>query len=781
MPLPHKLVKSSSATNIRDMAAVALQQPQPPMGAARDEHVMDTRTPSPVQRSESHESNGHLEADGEDYKPNLSQEVAMLSTKLVNAINYQTNLDDSLQATRHELDMVKQENARIRAEKQSLDDAIKNGFLVRKSYVDETLGKMRAELAKEKAAREEAEKVRKETENELENLTSALFEEANTMVAAARKDTEAVEKRNSQLKSQIKDTEMLLSSQQEQLQDLKLTMEKMSERGDNDTAGRDSVPSTPVGGQPAAMLDALQLSPNAATADITPEHPLYFSQVLMPVLRNDVAAYTDFHDLMQTSRRVHGHSRGTSSGNSIASSGLTSSSQPNLATSSPSLPGAFSFSTNSSPQSANFAPLSSAPPLKDSKFYKRCLAEDIEPTLRLDLAPGLSFLSRRSVLASLLQGSLVVEPFMPQAKFYGPVFACALCGEQRKNEPYVRKHRFRTSEEESAQRYPLCDYCLGRIRAAGDFVGFLRMVNQGHWRAESEVELKGAWEEAIRLRERMFWARIGGGVVPNMVHRSSPSVAARSARASLDSIPEKKRDEKRESVTAAELKGGVVEGMKEGRILMDGETEGSAENERQPEVPSTEKKVDEPTEKLRNIVQTHRKSLSMGRAVVGAPTPTDAPAVPAPAGSSEKPAQPATTTEAPPQTVEQPAEDITGEKPEATVKTAPISSDSAEPTPLSEEPQAPPAEPVAAPQVATPAQEEAEAISGASPMPTPGVQEREIPILHQPEPAPAVQQPAPEESKQTLSPSPNSRRTSAVLERVRALESEERKLPGSFE
>lgn len=775
MPLPHMLVKSSSTTQIRDMAAVALQHPQPPMGAARDEHVMDTRTPSPVQRMESHESNGEAKVDGEDYKPNLSQEVAMLSTKLVNAINYQTNLDDSLQATRHELDMVKQENARIRAEKQSLDDAIKNGFLVRKSYVDETLGKMRAELAKEKAAREEAEKMRKQTEGELENLTSALFEEANTMVAAARKDTEAVEKRNSQLKSQIKDTEMLLSSQQEQLQDLKLTMEKMSERGDNDTAGRDSVPSTPIGGQSAAMLDALQLSPNAANvSDITPEHPLYFSQVLTPVLRNDVAAYTDFHDLMQTSRRVHGHLRGPSSGASNSSGGLTSSSQPNLASSSPSLPGAFSFSTNSSPQSANFGPLSSAPPLKDSKFYKRCLTEDLEPTLRLDLAPGLSFLSRRSVLAALLQGSLVVEPFMPQAKFYGPVFACALCGEQRKNEPYVRKHRFRTSEEESAQRYPLCDYCLGRIRAAGDFVGFLRMVNQGHWRAENEVELKGAWEEAIRLRERMFWARIGGGVVPNVVHRSSPSVAARSARASLDSIPERKRDEKRESVAAAELKDGVVKDVEAGTVLLDGE---GGESDKKPEAPAEEKKVDEPAEKLRNIVQTHRKSLSMGRAVVGAPVPTDVPAVPATTDSLAAPA----AAEAPAQAAELPVAEPVEDKAEAKVDLNTTASDAAEPTPLSEEPPAEPATPVD--RTSNPVEEAA--VSGASPVVTPGVQEHEIPILQEPESTPPSEEPASEEAKSSLSPKPPAeRRSSAVLERVRAMEAQaspEKKLPGSFE
>lgn len=33
-------------------------------------------------------------------------------------------------------------------------------------------------------------------------------------------------------------------------------------------------------------------------------------------------------------------------------------------------------------------------------------------------------------------------------------------------------------------------------------------------KCEAGDEVRGAWEECTRLRERMFWARIGGGVVP---------------------------------------------------------------------------------------------------------------------------------------------------------------------------------------------------------------------------------------------------------------------------
>ena len=31
---------------------------------------------------------------------------------------------------------------------------------------------------------------------------------------------------------------------------------------------------------------------------------------------------------------------------------------------------------------------------------------------------------------------------------------------------------------------------------------------------ETDEDVKAAWEESVRLRERMFWQRIGGGVIP---------------------------------------------------------------------------------------------------------------------------------------------------------------------------------------------------------------------------------------------------------------------------
>jgi len=135
----------------------------------------------------------------------------------------------------------------------------------------------------------------------------------------------------------------------------------------------------------------------------------------------------------------------------------------------------------------------------------------------------------------MTEGSLVVEPTPSTAtgrfgKVIKPeLYPCSLCGEARKDdESLLRTHRFRISESDTTQvGHPLCKYCLGRVRSTCEFLGFLRIVKDGHWRADDDDAEKAAWEESVRLREQMFWSRIGGGVVPtgHARHPSTSSVA----------------------------------------------------------------------------------------------------------------------------------------------------------------------------------------------------------------------------------------------------------------
>ncbi|KAF3034355.1 rab guanine nucleotide exchange factor S2 [Didymella keratinophila] len=480
--------------------------------------IPDPRAPTPQPQISRHNST--------DSHPDLSQEVSTLSTKLINAINHSTMLDDSLQQTRHELEAAKKRLEQLEVQVKDHEQKVAKGLLVEKVVYDKMERQMSTELQEERKRRAEAERLKRNTDSEVEQLTAALFEEANVMVAAARKETEASDKRGEQLKQQLSDAEVLQHSLQEQLQDLKGVMEKMSSHGDDESniLATTTAPSTP-GITPAdkmtKLLEATNLTPNTpGSEEFSPDHPLHFSHLIHPVLRSDLTAFEEFQAMLRTVPKSAPSSR-VSSGNYSSLNVLGLGSLTNSSTTS--LP-----SSIKSPSNGNNSPREPASQaltnLKDEKFYKRALAEDIEPTLRLDIAPGLSWMARRTVVSSITQGSLVVEPNPPSnSLFRAPVLPCSLCGENRKEERYARKYRFKTADNEDSQRYPLCDWCLGRVRATCDYIGFLRMIAAGHWRAETDDEKKNAWEESVRLRERMFWNRIGGGVVPAFIPmRDSP-------------------------------------------------------------------------------------------------------------------------------------------------------------------------------------------------------------------------------------------------------------------
>lgn len=361
------------------------------------------------------------------------------------------------------------------------------------------------------------------------------------MVASARRDgrreREAVEKRNEQLQAKLNDAELLLASHQEQLAELKSSMQGMSsQRNDLETVASSSdTPSTPAlesTDRMSKIMDALHLSPTNANGEYPSAPPTSFTHLLSPVLRTDVPAFEDFHALLELSRKSRPNSRVTSGSYSgFAGLGMHTATNPRDSPSVSRFPSngstsslATSGSHPSTPTTPGLPPSTNSSvsyrdlptpgiPLKETSFYKRVVTEDIEPTLRLDLAPGLSWLARRGVIGAMSEGRLIVEP-IPGLSASSGYPACALCGEQGRGEKRARRHKFRTSESETAQRYPLCGYCLNRVRASCDFLGFLRMVKDGHWRTEGPEAEHVAWEESVRLREAMFWSRVGGGVIP---------------------------------------------------------------------------------------------------------------------------------------------------------------------------------------------------------------------------------------------------------------------------
>ena len=434
-----------------------------------------------------------------------------LSTKLVEAVEKQADLEDTLAVTRYELEVANQRVKQLEQAQKEYADMMERGMLIEKKDVENETTELTRRLLEESKNRVQAENDKVKIEQELEMLTAKLFEEANNLVAAARRDNKTLEKRNDQLQSRLEDTETLLQSQQEQLSELKAVMQRMQE-SDNQSS-----PATPnLAGKASreSLGRLMQLSPLHITSSNPPDpDPSLdsakstelspFSVFLRPRYRYDTPAYSDFRSFIRISRGSL-HPRQVSGSYPSALPGPGSAFY---------IAASFTNTGKDSPPPSSRNPSVSnsyspeRQPLKEWRFVKRAITEDIDPTLRLDIAPGLSWIARRSVQSAILDGTLIIEP--TPANSIMLTYACTLCGERRDGKEYVRSHRFCTSENPSNQRHPLCQYCLERMRVTCDFVAFLRAVRDGIWKAEGEEGEEKAWDESVRLRERMFWARLG--------------------------------------------------------------------------------------------------------------------------------------------------------------------------------------------------------------------------------------------------------------------------------
>lgn len=113
------------------------------------------------------------------HHPDLSNEIASLSDKLIRAINHQTNLDDALTASRQELEATRDKVRRLELDVQNREDDIASGVMVKRADIEMENTQLQAALEDERQKRSAIEKDKKNIEQELETLTAALFEEAN--------------------------------------------------------------------------------------------------------------------------------------------------------------------------------------------------------------------------------------------------------------------------------------------------------------------------------------------------------------------------------------------------------------------------------------------------------------------------------------------------------------------------------------------------------------------------------------------------------------------------
>ncbi|CAG78756.1 hypothetical protein B0I72DRAFT_139502 [Yarrowia lipolytica] len=614
----------------------------------------------------------------------LTQEVSSLSTRLLQAMETQSELEEELGREKRDKDRANVENKELKTEVQNLRE-------------------------------------------EMQELSAELFDEANNMVSDARRDAakEVAEtkKRNDQLKVQLEERDNLLESLQAQLSALKQAMQERDEEedrlqnlgeesdeeeqedrvtqrdsihgttndgsddgfesaaeGDSDNKQHSSLPgsanasSTNVSGPPpVATRPRLSRAPSSRKRMTAAPTTAELNSPSRPHLRQDLASFRDFIALVRQAAKqreaslesatnsASTHAAGPTSSSTSSTDVAATSSNDDVPHTPPTHQGPFKHDDQSpltSIYSSYMSPQSHKEPpqlqLKDTRFFKKFISEDFEPTLRLDLAPGLSWLARRAVQMAILEGTIVIDPIAAVNELYGvnmmtnmwlnggfsesagaprdangellkdahsgdattskdvvapdhppkqrpvsalvsfardaklmkpekvneednhitppmsreearaqtardlesrashdssrhshdsrtsssnnvsppmaTISACALCGESRNHSlVYARLHYLRTAHAAAGETgesgeagpntsaltagkgYPLCGYCLVRVRAVCDYLTFLRSVKDGVWKVDGVASENKVWAECIRLKERMFWARVGGG------------------------------------------------------------------------------------------------------------------------------------------------------------------------------------------------------------------------------------------------------------------------------
>ncbi|KAG5514013.1 hypothetical protein PMAC_000635 [Pneumocystis sp. 'macacae'] len=385
----------------------------------------------------------------------VAREVEVLSTKLVASIEKQATLEDEKHWREAALDRARVRIGELEAAQRDCVERMAQVLEEKRGAEEETQALM-GRLVEETQQRAAAETEKQAMERELEELTRTLFEEANEMVAAAEDARGRAERRSTQLAAQLEEAVRLQRSQQAQLEELKGLLaagERARARaGGKLEKGRAGVwVGEGVGGVGGRVRGEGGEDRVGVRDEGGGER----------VLRMDTAA---FEELQEFVRAAGERGRG-----------------------------------------GTFFGLGSGGWMRESKFVKRCIYEDIEPTLRLDSAPGLSWLARRGMFSAVLEGQLVIEP----GKVGRGGIECSLCGKSCTEKGNRRVHRFRTSEAQQGMKfYYLCGYCLGRVRSVCDFAGFLRQLRDGVWRGGGDGGRR-VWEETVRLREAMFWARMG--------------------------------------------------------------------------------------------------------------------------------------------------------------------------------------------------------------------------------------------------------------------------------
>ncbi|KAI8350377.1 hypothetical protein BD560DRAFT_337599 [Blakeslea trispora] len=345
----------------------------------------------------------------------------------------------------------------------------------------------------EKTEAEKAKKDKAAVENELEDLSQRLFEEANGMVAHEKKEKHQLEIQYRHLQEELRLCREQMEAEELQLRELKQKMCAMEEARERNSVIHSL---TNNNSSTASLEDALvedeHIHANRASRDMTglfthEDNTLEVQETTDPMALNEFKAFFQLDESVPI-RKLH-------SATSFMKCSLTEDVEPCL----------------------RFGPHSRLSPkrLYEAILLNTCFIEETpygfakEQTKRPHDMP-LKISAAKNMIWERLSNA-------PVALFTG----CQACGRVTKDLPY----RFRISMVDD---WACIDrYCRDRLVAVCEFYTFIRNVRQGYYNGRTLDDLYG---ENIRLKLQMFYARMGTlsqtlqnmGIKGDMVGHASP-------------------------------------------------------------------------------------------------------------------------------------------------------------------------------------------------------------------------------------------------------------------
>ncbi|ORY89484.1 hypothetical protein BCR35DRAFT_300689 [Leucosporidium creatinivorum] len=373
----------------------------------------------------------------------LTSQVTSLNSKLVRSYTSIGDLEDEVHERREGERRAKAKAVELEQDKQRWEREIERGGWVERDHVSAEMQRLMSKVLEETKSRETAVEAHTALETEIDTLTSQLFDEANKMVvverlarARAEEKMRSLEEAGSNLQAVFEEVQVNLRETVEKLESRDKELDECHRRMAKAGVPFDS-PEPEKGAKDAhtvAFSDGDNVVPldNKALVQDPFNPPLSPSQHAPPRLLNNVLPYHEFlafiHHLRQL--RISVLSRPfdnpayphpyTSTASSLAHRGFGTIPHPSSTT--------VTQTTLINPPSPAqlLAPHLLLSTHLSQPFLKRCVEEDSDPSLRLDLAPGLGFLSRRTIGTAIVDGTLLIEPFFSGAEL--PSDKCALCG-----------------------------------------------------------------------------------------------------------------------------------------------------------------------------------------------------------------------------------------------------------------------------------------------------------------------------------------------------------------